>query len=131
MTRLNLEQEAPSLNSFADTVAKLKQASETEGFPLVFEADLQARITAKGIDCEPTIVLGFCQAALASQALASDIRIVSQMPCRIAVYEREGKVTVSAMDASVLPLLYDGPVMSEIATQVRGIVTRMIDFATR
>ena len=126
MERLPLETERASTHDFATTLAKLKAAGEARNFPVVTELDIQARIVGKGMECEPTVVLGFCNSPLAKKILDDDIRVVSQLPCRSAVVERGGAVTVSAMDAMALPLLYSGQHVQEVAEAVAKLVEEVM-----
>lgn len=118
MERIRLEIERKSNNDFATTLAKLKAAGEARNFPTVMEIDVQARIVGKGMECEPTTVVGLCNAGHAKRILDEDLRVACQLPCRVAVLERAGVVTVSAMDALALAELFTGPSIREVSESI-------------
>ncbi len=119
-----------SERSFEETVASLKQAVADEKFSLLFEIDLQAKLKEKSIKVEPTTILGVCSGKYSSMAMAQDMRIVSQLPCRISVYRRNGKVHVQSMNPMLINDMYQGDDMHGIATAVDKHVRRMMLKAT-
>lgn len=90
---------------FDETVAKMEQAIEAQGWKTPAIHDLQATMQKFGHDVRKVKVLEICNPDLAYQVLNhSEERIVSSMmPCRIAIYEKEdGSIWISRMNSGFL-----------------------------
>ena len=118
--------------SFRETVDRLKAAVPANKMSIVFEIDLQQRLSEKQLSVEPTIILGLCSAGHAYKALADDIRITSMLPCRIAVTERTdgtGKksVIVHSMNASLLGAMFEGENIKTVAEEVDAAMKKIVE----
>ena len=129
MTTERMEIIVESSHDFATTVAKLKVAIVEVGFSLQFELDIQQRVGEKGFELPPTYSAGVCNAKFAYQALAGDVRILPNLPCRIGVYEREGKVFLSTLDVKQIGSMYDGEQLPSLVVGVDQAISKMLEIA--
>lgn len=111
-----------SPHSYAQTIERLKSASAEAKFSVVFELDVTARAKEKDLDIAPTMILGVCSAKYAKIVLENDLRAVPNLPCRIAVTERNGKVEVWTMDVTQIADAYTGTQMAETGRAVDSIL---------
>lgn len=121
-----------SPHSFAITLQRLKEAVPANKMSIVFEIDLQQRLADKQLAVEPTIILGLCSASHASKALADDLRIVSMLPCRIAVTERTDakgnkSVVVHSMNAALLGAMFEGENIKSVASEVDSAMKKIVE----
>ena len=102
--------EDESQYGFEETVAKLKESTKKQGWSIPTVHDLQKSMKKFGHDIAPVQVFELCHPDHASKILkASDERIVSSlMPCRVAVYEKNGKVFVSRMNSGMMAGMMGG-----------------------
>lgn len=126
-----MEIERGSSSGFAKTVEQLKAAVKAHNFSVLFEIDLQAKLKEKGIDMEPTLILGVCSGKYSALALNDDVRIAPMLPCRISVVERGGKVTVATLDAKMMAKMYSGPNMEKVGSEVDTALRAMLAEATQ
>lgn len=86
------------------TVSELEKAASGMKWGIPHKYDLQATLKGKGFDVAPVTVLSLCKPDLANVILSShDEQLVSaMMPCRVAVYENNGKTYVSMLNAKLL-----------------------------
>lgn len=109
---------APSQLPFAATVERARAALADEGFGVLTEIDVQAKMKEKlDKDMPPYLILGACAPPLAWDALQSEADLGVLLPCNVCVYERDGQVTVSAMEPKAALELIEDPVVDQVAEE--------------
>lgn len=88
---------------FEETVAAIEQSAKDNQWSMPHQYDLQATMKKHGFTVNPVKVFSLCKPEHAYQILSSDNdRLVSAlMPCRVAVYEKEGKTYVSMLNSGL------------------------------
>lgn len=88
---------------FADAVERVKVAFKEQGFGTLSEINVQSTLREKiGEEIEPYTILGMCNPALASKAIAAEHEIGLLLPCNVLVHECQGDIHVSAQDPSMM-----------------------------
>jgi uncharacterized protein (DUF302 family) len=87
-------------------------------------------MNAKGVpfDCECRI-FEVCNPGKARTVLEADMSISNALPCRISVYEEEGKVKVSTLKPTAILALFKRPELEPVAKEVEDAMVRIIDAA--
>lgn len=109
--------EKESKLGFQETVDAIVESATEHRWNVSHQYDLQATMLKNGFEVAPVTVLSLCSPQYAHQVLkGTDDRVVSAlMPCRVSVYEKNGKTYVSMMNASFFSQLLGkriGEVMS-------------------
>lgn len=114
---------------FDQTVAKVTEALQSQGFGVLTEIDVQATMKAKlNIDRSPYKILGACNPSLAHQALEAEPDIGLLLPCNVVVRQEEnGQVAVGFMDPEAVLTLVDKDGIGELAKDVRDRLQRVRD----
>jgi uncharacterized protein (DUF302 family) len=113
---------------FDEAVTQLEAAFKKEGFGVLCQIDVQAKLKEKlGIEFPKYLILGACNPPLAHQALQRDIRLGLLLPCNGVVYERDGQVYVGVVDAVRMLAVADQPEMEELAREVNEKLHRALD----
>lgn len=121
------EVRATNLN-FEKAVAEMQAALKKEGFGVLCEIDIQAKMKEKlGIDFPRYLILGACNPPLAHQALQQDINLGLLLPCNAVVYEKDGKVQIGVVDALKMLSIAGRPEMEGLARQVNEKLKRALD----
>ncbi len=126
-----MEKEAISPYSVPETVTRLKKAVVDNGFSVQFEIDLSANFAKKNLTAPPTAILGVCNAVHAHAMLAEDPRVLGQLPCRIAVTERDGRTLITWLDPKMIGEFYEGERSAQIAGEVAKAMDTMVVDATQ
>ena len=115
--------------SFDDAIDKVTAELEKEGFGVLSDIDVAAKMKAKlGKDMPRYRILGACNPALAYQAISAVEDIGLLLPCNVLVREDSNdKVHVDFMDPeSVLSLVKD-PAVAPLAADVKGRLQRVLE----
>ena len=113
---------------FADTVTRVTQALQGEGFGVLTDIDVAATIKKKlSQDMPPYRILGACNPPLAHRAIQAEPAIGLLLPCNVVVREDEaGKVHVEFMDPNAVLELVDKPEINRVASEVRQRLERVM-----
>jgi uncharacterized protein (DUF302 family) len=75
-------------------------------------------------------VLDVCNPEKARQVLAEDIGMSIALPCRVAIYEEEGKTRIGMIrPAATLSGLSDSPTLQAVADEVETALVKIIEEA--
>lgn len=108
--------DAPFDEAVERTVAALKQ----HGFGVLTRIDVRTTLKEKiGADFRPYIILGACNPKMAYQALQTEDKIGTMLPCNVIVQEQDGKSEVAAVDPVASMQAIENPALAGIATKVR------------
>lgn len=117
--------------SFADAVARTRDALTQQGFGVLTEIDMKATLKAKlGEDMEEYLILGACNPPLAHRAVNVDRQIGLLLPCNVVVRAdriNEGSVIVEAMNPQILVEVTGEPALRDIADKVTQKMQAAID----
>jgi uncharacterized protein (DUF302 family) len=114
--------------TFEEAIAKTEAALKAEGFGVLCQIDIQAKLKEKlGVDFPRYVILGACNPPIAHQALQHEINLGLLLPCNVVVYEQGGKVRVGAVDAVKLLSVVGNAAMEGMARQVNEKLRRAVD----
>ena len=115
-------------HSFEDTVRNIEAALRNEGFGVLCQIDIQAKLKEKlGIDFQKYVILGACNPPLAHRALEKEINLGLLLPCNVVVYETGSEVRVGSVDAQKMLSIVESPEMEEMARLVNEKLRRAVD----
>ncbi|GLP82034.1 DUF302 domain-containing protein [Mycobacterium antarcticum] len=117
--------------SFADAVARTREALTEQGFGVLTEIDMKATLKAKlGEDMEEYLILGACNPPLAHRAVNADRQIGLLLPCNVVIrVDRadESSVIIEAMNPQILVEVTGEPALRDIADEVTRKMQAAID----
>jgi len=118
----------PVAMSFEDALAGMEAALKAEGFGVLCQIDIQAKLKEKlGLTFPRYVILGACNPPLAHQALEQEIDLGLLLPCNAVIYEKDGRVWAGAVDAAKMLSVVGNPEMSSMAEEVNGKLRRVVD----
>lgn len=108
--------------SFEDAIETVTTELEKEGFGVLSDIDVAAKMKAKlDKDMPRYRILGACNPALAYQAIEAVEDIGLLLPCNVLVREDSaGAVHVDFMDPQSVLSLVDDPGVAPLAVEVKG-----------
>jgi uncharacterized protein (DUF302 family) len=117
--------------SFDDAREKVTEALKKEVFGVLTDIDLKATLKKKlDVDFYNYRILGACNPNYAYQALQSEDKIGTMLPCNVIVQEKApGQVEVSAVDpvASMMAISNEklGPIAQEIRERLQRVISSL------
>jgi uncharacterized protein (DUF302 family) len=108
--------------AWEEAVQRTREALAGQGFGILSEIDVRATFEAKlgagaAAELGDYIILGACNPALASRALAAEPDMGALLPCNVVV--RRGRdaaeTTVQAIDPQTMVKLSDSPAVRDVA----------------
>jgi uncharacterized protein (DUF302 family) len=113
--------------TYEEAINRVTEELKKEGFGVLTTIDVKETLKKKlGVDFDKYIILGACNPPFAYKALQAEYDLGLLLPCNVVVYERDGKVFVSAFDTMVMTQIIDNPALKEIAQEVRKKLERVI-----
>ena len=97
--------------SFEEAKEQVRAALKDEGFGVLTEIDMQAKMKEKlNVDFQKYVILGACNPPLAHQALETESHLGLLLPCNVVLQEtKNGDVEVSFVDPKALFTVVDDP----------------------
>lgn len=114
--------------SFDDAIEKVTAELEKEGFGVLSDIDVAAKMKAKlDKDMPRYRILGACNPALAYQAISAVEDIGLLLPCNVLVREdASDKVHVDFMDPESVLALVNDPGVAPLASDVKDRLQRVL-----
>lgn len=118
----------PVALAFDDAIDKVTEVLQTEGFGVLSDIDVAAKMKEKlGEDMPPYRILGACNPPLAHQAVSAVPDIGLLLPCNVLVRQDDaGQVYVSFMDPEAVMSLVGDPGVEPLAAEVKGRLERVM-----
>lgn len=114
--------------TFEEAISKTKEALKEEGFGVLTEIDMKTTLKQKlDVDILNYKILGACNPSMAYQALQSENKIGTMLPCNVIVQEiKEGIIEIAAVDPAASMQAIKNDVLVSIAKKVRAKLEQVI-----
>ena len=113
---------------FQDAVERARTALADEGFGVLCEIDIRAKLQEKlGVDFGNYMILGACNPPLAYEALQEEIDLGLLLPCNVVVYEDGPRTIVGAIDAARMMSVVGNEGLTKTAEAVNEKLQRAIE----
>ena len=115
--------------SFDEAVARVKDELKKEGFGILTEIDVQETLKKKlNVYFRKYRILGACNPPFAYQALQTEDKIGTMLPCNVIVQElAQGSVEVASIDPIASMQAIKNPKLQGIAEQVQAKLKKVIE----
>jgi len=114
--------------SFDEAIARVTDELKQEGFGILSEIDVQTTLKKKlDVDFKKYKILGACNPPFAYQALQTEEKIGTMLPCNVIVMEKDnGQIEVAAIDPIASMQAIANPQLQGIADQVQAKLKKVI-----
>jgi uncharacterized protein (DUF302 family) len=124
---LNLAYAVESSRSFDELVDDVQKKIAENGFRVLYVHDVQKTLQDKGFTFPGYKIIELCNAKLAHTVLQADRNIGLMMPCKINVYEREGKRYVVGMLPTLISEFFPDASLGGAPEEVEKVIKKIID----
>jgi uncharacterized protein (DUF302 family) len=113
-----------------EVTQKLEAAAQENSFGVLTVHNLNEKMAAKGVEfIRQYRIVEVCNPMQARAVLETDISVSTALPCRISVYEENGKVKVATMKPTEVLKLFGDPELQGVAREVEEVIIRIMDAA--
>lgn len=113
--------------AFDQVVSEIQAKTPEKGMSVLYIHDVTATLKGKGFEREPLKIIEICNAKYAHAVLKESEAISLMMPCKINVYEKEGKTYISAMLPTVISQFFPEARLGSVPEEVEKIVRSIVD----
>lgn len=115
-------------NDFETSKAMVIDALKSEGFGIVSEIDMQAKLKEKlGVDFKKYLILGACNPSFAYKALLAEDKIGVMLPCNIVLIDNgNGSTEVAAIHPDVSMMAIENPALETFAHEITEKIKKVI-----
>jgi uncharacterized protein (DUF302 family) len=122
--------EQQSGGTLEDVVRRLTTAAAEHRFGVLSQLDLRGKLHEKGVEFGHACwVLEVCSPVQAKKVLEADIRLATLLPCRIAIYEKDGQLMVGTLRPSGMVQMLGAEGVAQVAADVEDALIAIIDDA--
>jgi uncharacterized protein (DUF302 family) len=114
--------------AFDEAVQRVTEELKKQGFGILTQIDVTETLKKKlDVDFHRYLILGACNPPFAYQALQTENKIGTMLPCNVIVQEQNHGTEISAVDPVASMAAVENPKLAEIADAVRTRLKRVID----
>ena len=115
--------------SFDEAIRLTTEALKSEGFGIISDIDIQGKLNEKlGVSFKKYRILGACNPGYAYQALQTEEKIGTMLPCNVIVVEQaNGQVEVAALNPISSMMAVHNPELEPVAMAVAEKLKKVID----
>lgn len=113
--------------SFDEAVKSIEGETKNAGFRVLYIHDVTETLAEKNFQIEPFKIIEICNAKSAYTVLQADIKIGLMLPCKINVYQKDGKTYISGMRPIILSRFFPQANLGNLPAEVDEIIRGIID----
>lgn len=115
---------------FADALAEVKKQLAARSFGVLWELNFKDKLQEKGLDFAQNFqVLEVCNPKQAKEVLDRHLDMGYFLPCKVGVYERDGKVYIGMLRPKTLVALAEKDDLKEVAQSVEATMREALEAA--
>ncbi len=106
----------------------LEEKAKERGFGVMSVHEVTKILESKGSPITYScVIVEICQPKAASKVLTKNPYISTAMPCRVAIFEREGKTVLSTMAPTKMLEMFNEPELEGTAKEIEGIIKEILE----
>ncbi len=111
---------------------KLEEKAKEKGFGVMSTHEVTKILENKGHPINYScVIVEICQPRAASQVLSKNPYISTAMPCRVAIFEQNGKTVVSTIAPTQMLEMYNEPELKGVAQEIENLVKEIMEESVR
>lgn len=113
-----------------EAAAALQTAVDANRFGVMQIHNLKESLTKKGVEfARECLVFEVCQPKQAKKVLEADMSVSTALPCRISIYEEDGKAILATLKPTTLLAMFDIPQLKGVAQDVEDTIVKIMNEA--
>jgi uncharacterized protein (DUF302 family) len=116
--------------SVTAAAADLQAAVVAHQFGVMHVHNLKETMARKGVAfSRECLVFEVCQPQQAKKVLEANMGVSTALPCRISVYEEDGRTVLATLKPTQLLALFDVPELADVAKEVETTIVKIMQEA--
>ncbi len=113
--------------SVSEAAAALKAAVEANHFGVMQVHNLKETMAKKGVEfAHECLIFEVYQPQQAKRVLQENMSVSTALPCRISIYEENGKTLVAALKPTTLLAMFQAPQLETVAQEVEDTIVKIM-----
>jgi uncharacterized protein (DUF302 family) len=113
-----------TVSEAADAMHAAVQANH---FGVLHVHNLKETMAKKGVDfSRECLIFEVCQPQQAKKVLDQNMSISTALPCRISIYEQDGKTVLATLKPTALLATFDSPQLQGVAQEVENTIVKIM-----
>ncbi len=116
--------------SVSNAAAALQAAVQANHFGVMQVHNLKETMAKKGVEFEPEcLIFEVCQPQQAKKVLEQNMSVSTALPCRISIYEENGKAILATLKPTTLLAMFNTPQLEGVAREVEDTIVKIMNEA--
>ena len=116
--------------SVAEATVALEAAVEANHFGVMQVHNLKDTMAKKGVAFErECLIFEVCQPQQAKKVLDQNMSVSTALPCRISIYEENGKTILATLKPTTLLAMFHTPQLEGVAKEVEDTIVKIMNEA--
>jgi len=117
----------PTDKTVSDAASALQASVQANRFGVMQVHNLKETMTKKGVEfARECLIFEVCQPQQAKKVLDADMSISTALPCRISIYEEDGKTILATLKPTKLLAMFNFPQLNEIRQEVEDTIVKIM-----
>jgi uncharacterized protein (DUF302 family) len=111
----------------SEAAAALQAAVQANHFGVMQVHNLKETMAKKGVEFErECLIFEVCQPQQAKKVLDQNMSISTALPCRISIYEEDGKTILATLKPTILLAMFNAPQLEGVAHEVEDTIVKIM-----
>jgi uncharacterized protein (DUF302 family) len=112
--------------SVSETAAALQAAVGANHFGVMQVHDLKETMAKKGVEFgRECLIFEVCQPQQAKKVLDQNMSVSTALPCRISIYEQDGKTILATLKPTALLAMFNTPQLEGVAREMEAAIIKI------
>ncbi len=114
----------------SETAAALEAAVEANHFGVMQVHNLKESMIKKGVEfAQECLIYEVCQPKQAKKVLDANMSLSTALPCRISIFEEDGKTVLATLKPTMLLGMFNAPHLEGVAREVEATIVKIMNEA--
>ena len=117
----------PTDKTVTEAAAALQAAVQANHFGVMQVHNLKETMTKKGVEfARECLIFEVCQPQQAKKVLDQNMSVSTALPCRISIYEENGKTVLATLKPTTLLAIFNTPQLEAVAQEVEATIVKIM-----
>jgi uncharacterized protein (DUF302 family) len=117
----------PAKKTVSEAAAALQTAVQANHFGVMQVHNLKETMNKKGVEfTRECLIFEVCQPQQAKKVLEQNMSVSTALPCRISIYEEDGKTMLATLKPTTLLAMFNTPQLKGVAQEVEDTLVKIM-----